>query len=311
MLSITTFCIQIFIQKKETYTQNQSVCYHPNVSCSFRRLNELRTIANPLAVGSSDRRVERLLRAINLQPSLSAAHNRTTTSSTFLSKTGNEQMCQYSKGGGGFRVDRYFCFCLFCSFFLPQCQIRFGSSKPCCSCCSQQNCQCWTAFLPLLKEFIPKPAKLLWPTRIWLSLTHAWNESCLTPFPYPSQSSDSSLEAFALWLETYLFMYSITPVVCSFILFFSRLDEWLSAAADCLELFPDQLIVVAGEQLSLQCGNASLEDPSAEHMTSKKRLLFDTIAKYYSGQEKSPLISGRYLDIHIAVLNLLGKNQKS
>lgn len=40
-----------------------------------------------------------MLRAINLQPSLSAAHNRTTTSSTFLSKTGNEQMCQYSKGG--------------------------------------------------------------------------------------------------------------------------------------------------------------------------------------------------------------------
>lgn len=78
-----------------------------------------------------------------------------------------------------------------------------------------------------------------------------------------------------------------------------------------MELFPDQLIMVAGEQLSQQCGNVTLEDASAEHMGGQKRLLFDIIAKYYSGQEKSPLISGRYLDIHVAVLNLLGKNQTS
>lgn len=52
--------------------------------------------------------MERLLRAINLQPSLSAALNRTTTSSTFLSKTGNEQMCQYSNGGGGLSGQIFF-----------------------------------------------------------------------------------------------------------------------------------------------------------------------------------------------------------
>lgn len=99
----------------------------------------------------------------------------------------------------------------------------------------------------------------------------------------------------------------ITLFYFFFYFLFFRLDGWLSAAADCLELFPDQLIVVAGEQLSQQGGNAFSEDDQAEQMASQKRLLFDTIAKYYSGQEKAPLLSGRHLDIHAAILNLLGE----
>ncbi|XP_008398789.1 DEP domain-containing protein 4 isoform X1 [Poecilia reticulata] len=79
-----------------------------------------------------------------------------------------------------------------------------------------------------------------------------------------------------------------------------QLDSWLSAAADCLELFPDQLIMVTGEQLSHHNGD------DAEQTASQKRLLFDTIAKYYNGHEKAALISGRYLDVHVAILNLLG-----
>lgn len=84
-----------------------------------------------------------------------------------------------------------------------------------------------------------------------------------------------------------------------------QLDSWLSAAAGCLELFPDQLIMATGEHLSQHNGS------SAEQVASQKRLLFDTIAKYYNGQEKAPLISRRYLDIHVAILNLLddGKTQ--
>ncbi|XP_055018292.1 DEP domain-containing protein 4 isoform X2 [Boleophthalmus pectinirostris] len=78
-----------------------------------------------------------------------------------------------------------------------------------------------------------------------------------------------------------------------------QLDEWLSAAADLLELFPDQLIVAAGEQLSQQYYD------DKEQLTDQKRVLFDIISKYYNGQEKSPLISGRYLDIHIAILQLI------
>lgn len=101
------------------------------------------------------------------------------------------------------------------------------------------------------------------------------------------------------------FQFLVPTVTVSSSPFLYRLDEWLSAAADCLELFPDQLIVVAGEQLSQQGGNAFSEDEQA----SRKRLLFDTIAKYYSGQEKAPLLSGRHLDIHAAILNLLGKTR--
>lgn len=82
-----------------------------------------------------------------------------------------------------------------------------------------------------------------------------------------------------------------------------RLDGWLSAAADCLELFPDQLIVFAGEQLSQNCGDALSEEWTA----TQKRLLFDTIAKFYSGKDKPPLLSGQHQDIHAAILNLLGK----
>ncbi|XP_061815815.2 DEP domain-containing protein 4 isoform X2 [Nerophis lumbriciformis] len=74
-------------------------------------------------------------------------------------------------------------------------------------------------------------------------------------------------------------------------------DGWLSAAVDCLELFPDQLIVVAGEQLQWQDG--------AEQPASQNRVLFDIIAKYYSGREKAPILSGRYLDVHVAILKLL------
>lgn len=88
---------------------------------------------------------------------------------------------------------------------------------------------------------------------------------------------------------------------------FFRLDGWLAAAADCLELFPDQLIVVAGEQLSHKVVGAFSADGRAEQTASQKRLLFDTIAKYYSGQEKGPLLSGRHVDIHAAILRSLGE----
>ncbi|KAI1888119.1 hypothetical protein AGOR_G00181760 [Albula goreensis] len=84
-----------------------------------------------------------------------------------------------------------------------------------------------------------------------------------------------------------------------------ELDSWLTAAADCLEHFPDQLIVVAGEHL--QQGGSDGE----KSLATQKRLLFDTIAKYYTNQERPPLLTGRYLDIHVAILELLdGEKQE-
>lgn len=84
------------------------------------------------------------------------------------------------------------------------------------------------------------------------------------------------------------------------------MDEWVSAAADCLELLPDQLIVVVGEQLSHQGVETLSEDQHREQTTKEKRLLFEAISKFYSGQDRPPLLSGHHLDIHVAILNLLG-----
>lgn len=100
---------------------------------------------------------------------------------------------------------------------------------------------------------------------------------------------------------------SITLTISKQICSVCRLDEWLSAAADCLELLPDQLIVVAGEQLTHQGGKGRSEDQHGEQMAKQKRLLFEAISKFYSEQGRKPLLSGHHLDIHVAILNLLGK----
>lgn len=68
---------------------------HHNALFCFCSLRDLRTISNPLAVGPSDRRVERLLKAINLHPTLSQDPSTTNTASAFLSKAGMiELICQ-------------------------------------------------------------------------------------------------------------------------------------------------------------------------------------------------------------------------
>ncbi|XP_040008658.1 DEP domain-containing protein 4 isoform X2 [Xiphias gladius] len=200
------------------------------------RLNELRTISNPLAVGPSDRRVERLLRTINLRPSMSPALNTAPTTSAFLSKAVVDEVWKQQT-------------------LLQLLQI---------------------VELPMLDCILTSPARVQ-------------AQACRAPLA----SQDLVISNTCLEREL--------PDTLNL----PQLDEWLSAAADCLELFPDQLIVVAGEQLSQQGGDASVEDGNSEQMAGRKRLLFDTISKYYSGQEKAPLLSGRYLDIHAAILNLL------
>ncbi|KAL4658401.1 DEP domain-containing protein 4 [Arapaima gigas] len=86
-----------------------------------------------------------------------------------------------------------------------------------------------------------------------------------------------------------------------------QLDSWLTAAIDCLEHFPDQLIVVAGDHL-LQQGGAMTD--GLEDLGTTKRLLFDIIAKYYGDQERRPLFTDRYLDIHLGILELLGDGKQ-
>uniref|UniRef100_A0A3P8SFF8 DEP domain-containing protein n=1 Tax=Amphiprion percula TaxID=161767 RepID=A0A3P8SFF8_AMPPE len=200
------------------------------------RLNELRTISNPLAVGPSDRRVERLLRTINLQPSLSPARHTTLRTSGFQSKAVVDEVWKQQT-------------------LLQLLQI---------------------VELPMLDCILTSPERVQ-------------SGACRAPLV------NQDLVISNTCLERELPDTLNLP----------QLDGWLSAAADCLELFPDQLIVVAGEQLNQQDSKPSFEDSDAEQIANQKRLLFDTIAKYYSGQERTPLLSGRYLDIHTAILDLL------
>ncbi|KAM4614909.1 DEP domain-containing protein 4 [Polymixia lowei] len=200
--------------------------------------NELRTISNPLAVGPSDRRVERLLRAINLRPSLSPALGRVPSSSGFLSKAAVDMVWKQQT-------------------LLQLLQI---------------------VELPMLDCILTSPARVQ-------------PQACSAPLAIPQHDLVISNTC----LERELPQTLNLP----------QLDRWLSAAADCLELFPDQLIVVAGEQLHQQGCDVPTEGAQAEELASQKRLLFDTMAKYYGGQEKAPLLSGRYLDVHIAILDLL------
>uniref|UniRef100_A0A672GCB9 Si:ch211-265o23.1 n=1 Tax=Salarias fasciatus TaxID=181472 RepID=A0A672GCB9_SALFA len=198
----------------------------------FCRLREVRTFSNPLAVGSSDRRVEQLLQTIHLQPSSSPG------SSAFLSRAEMDEVWKQQT-------------------LLQLLQL---------------------VEIPMLDCILTPPAACRAPV---LSQDLVISNTCL----------DRELpDALSL----------------------SPLDDWLSAAADCLELFPDQLIVVAGEQLSRSDGGGGGSSAS-EQEDGQKRLLFDTIVKHYSSPDRAPLLSGRYLDIHVAILHFLdeGKVQEA
>ncbi|XP_037740244.1 DEP domain-containing protein 4 isoform X2 [Chelonia mydas] len=84
-------------------------------------------------------------------------------------------------------------------------------------------------------------------------------------------------------------------VTCSLNL--PELDKWLCAAIECLEYFPDQLIVMVGQQL-FQISN----EPS--HLNMHKKTLFDVIAKYYN-QVRDPLFNNHDLDIHSGIVELI------
>ncbi|CAJ1054828.1 DEP domain-containing protein 4 [Xyrichtys novacula] len=205
------------------------------------RLKELRTVSNPLAVGPSDRRVERLLRTINLRPSVFPSLNTTPSTSAFLSKAVVDEVWKQQT-------------------LLQLLQV---------------------VDLPVLDCILASPSKV-------------------QPQVFRAPLANHDLVFSNTCLERELLDTLNLP----------QFDGWLSAAADCLELFPDQLIVVAGEQLSQQGGSAFIEVDQAEQMDNQKRVLFETISKHYSGQEKTPLLSGHHMDIHAAILDLLEKGKE-
>eukprot|EP00074_Homo_sapiens_P095957 XP_016874271.1 DEP domain-containing protein 4 isoform X4 [Homo sapiens] len=80
-----------------------------------------------------------------------------------------------------------------------------------------------------------------------------------------------------------------------------EIDNWLNAAIECLEYFPDQLIVTVSQQL-MQNRNEETR------LNSQKKILFDVIAKYYA-QERDCLLTDEYFDIHSGIIELL-ENEK-
>ncbi|XP_069760475.1 SCY1-like protein 2 isoform X2 [Narcine bancroftii] len=74
-------------------------------------------------------------------------------------------------------------------------------------------------------------------------------------------------------------------------------DEWLLAAVDCLDYFPDQLIVHASEMLS----QTTNDGDTAE---AYKRVLFETMVKHYR-QNREPLLCSWYRDILSEIIKLL------
>ncbi|KAM5138599.1 DEP domain-containing protein 7 [Mantella aurantiaca] len=83
----------------------------------------------------------------------------------------------------------------------------------------------------------------------------------------------------------------------------SQADEWVSAAVDCLEFLPDQIVVDVSRNLP--------ERPDKDG-SSWKLLLFETISKYYS-QNRVPLVTNPFFDIHSGIAELLvnGKTEQA
>ncbi|XP_030310003.1 DEP domain-containing protein 4 [Calypte anna] len=88
-------------------------------------------------------------------------------------------------------------------------------------------------------------------------------------------------------------------VTCSLNL--PELDNWLYAAIECLEYFPDQFIVMVTQQLPQSANKLN-------SLNTYKKILFDVIIKYYS-QKKDSLLATQDLNIHSGITELIEKGK--
>ncbi|KAM9230204.1 LOW QUALITY PROTEIN: DEP domain-containing protein 4 [Dugong dugon] len=79
-----------------------------------------------------------------------------------------------------------------------------------------------------------------------------------------------------------------------------EIENWLDAANECLEYFPDQLIVVVSQQV--------LQNNEETKLNIQKKILFDVIVKYYN-HERDCLLTDEYFDVHAGIIELL-ENEK-
>ncbi|XP_007472187.1 PREDICTED: LOW QUALITY PROTEIN: DEP domain containing 4 [Lipotes vexillifer] len=145
--------------------------------------------------------------------------------------------------------------------------------------------------LPLSKEDVWKQQTLL----CILQLIHIpFLENILEP-PVKTQNLQLSKEEDLVISNTCLDR-EVIPSLCLL-----EIDNWLNSAIECLEYFPDQLIVTLSEQL-FQNRNEETR------LNTQKKLLFDVIVKYYN-QERDCLLTDEYFDIHSGIIELL-ENEK-
>ncbi|KAK3569639.1 hypothetical protein QTP86_002666 [Hemibagrus guttatus] len=80
-------------------------------------------------------------------------------------------------------------------------------------------------------------------------------------------------------------------------------DAWLSAAVDCLEFLPDQLVVEVSR------GLAKCPEDTAQY----KRLLYSILIQHYGQTDYPPLFSNHVFDIHSGISELLvnGKQEQA
>ncbi|TRY53595.1 hypothetical protein DNTS_014978 [Danionella cerebrum] len=83
----------------------------------------------------------------------------------------------------------------------------------------------------------------------------------------------------------------------------AQADSWLSAAVDCLEFLPDQLVV------DVSRGLAKCEEETSQY----KQLLYRTLVQHYGQSEYPPLLTNHVFDIHSGVSELLvnGKHEQA
>lgn len=83
----------------------------------------------------------------------------------------------------------------------------------------------------------------------------------------------------------------------------AQADEWMSAAVDCLEFVPDELVVDLSRGLA-RC---------ADDLLQCKKLLYRILAQHYGHAQQPPLLNNHIFDIHSGISDLLvnGKQEQA
>lgn len=105
------------------------------------------------------------------------------------------------------------------------------------------------------------------------------------------------LSFFLLCLRSCTFSFVHFIKHCCFYSPHCSADAWLSAAVDCLEFLPDQLVVEVSR------GLAKCPEETAQY----KRLLYSILIQHYGQTDYPPLFSNHVFDIHGGISELLGK----